>query len=285
MVMTSSLSDDGIEAMRAVMREPGRTLLATDFDGVLSPIVDDPQTATALPAAITALGRAAQCLGQVAVITGRPARQAVELGGLDRARGLDELIVLGQYGVERWDAATGEYQVPPEPRAIADVEAALPTVLAQAGHPQARIEHKGRALAVHTRTLDDADAAFEALRGPVTALADEHGLKVEPGKLVLEIRPSGTDKGDALKALAADARARTVIYAGDDLGDIPAFEAVRELRAAGLNALSIYSLSSEESAVRSLSDLVVDGPEGFARWLARLADSLDSRANAFAHGG
>ncbi|MDN5726054.1 MAG: trehalose-phosphatase, partial [Propionibacteriales bacterium] len=94
MVMTSSLSDAGIEAMRAVMREPGRTLLATDFDGVLSPIVDDPTQAVALPAAVRALGRAGQCLGQVAVITGRPARKAVELGGFTTTPGLEELIVL-----------------------------------------------------------------------------------------------------------------------------------------------------------------------------------------------
>ena len=58
---------------------------------------------------MAALGRLGQYVGTVVVITGRAARTAVELGGFREIAGLSSMIVLGQYGVERWNAADDEY--------------------------------------------------------------------------------------------------------------------------------------------------------------------------------
>jgi trehalose 6-phosphate phosphatase len=82
----------GRAGLAAILRAPGRALIAVDYDGTLAPIVTDPAAAVPHPGAIAALRDVAARAGTVAVITGRPARAAVEIGGLDAVPGL---IVLG----------------------------------------------------------------------------------------------------------------------------------------------------------------------------------------------
>lgn len=266
---------EGRSCLDALLADPASALVAFDFDGTLSPIVDDPAHAHADPDAVAALGRIGALVGTVAVITGRPARTAVGLGGLDQVEGLGSMVVLGQYGVERWDAATGEFAIPEPPHEVADVEAALPGLLAELGLEGVQLEHKQRAIGIHTRQCEDPAATFAALEGPVTRLAEEHGLTVEPGRNVLEVRANGTDKGDALRALVAERGSRAIVFGGDDLGDLPAFRAARELRGEGLTSLLICSASAEEDALVQLSDVVVQGPKGVADWCSGVADLLE----------
>ena len=88
------------------------------------------------------------------------------------------------------------------------------------------------ALAVHTRRAADPGSALAALRGPLGDLAERLGLAAEPGRMVIELRPPGMDKGAALRRLARERAAAAVLFCGDDLGDLPAFAAVRVMRAA-----------------------------------------------------
>jgi trehalose 6-phosphate phosphatase len=266
----------GSQAYQAILDRPRDTLVALDFDGTLAPITDDPEQAYADPSAVAALGRLGALVGRVVVITGRPARTAVRLGRFAGTPGLERLIVLGQYGVERWDASTGEYVVPPEPEAITAVAEELPGVLDGLGLTHVRIEHKGRAIGVHTRELRD-PAAYRRLEGPLAELAARHGLHLEPGKSVLEIRAPGIDKGDALRGIVAETGVRQVIFAGDDLGDLPAFRAVEQLRIEGTDGLLVCSASHEEDALTDISDVVLDGPSGVAAWLTALAEQLEGR--------
>jgi trehalose 6-phosphate phosphatase len=266
----------GAQALQAIVADPGATLIGLDFDGTLAAIVDDPEQAYADPAAVAALGRLGQQVGAVVVITGRPARTAVRLGGFDNVAGLGSMVLLGQYGVERWNAAADEFVLPPEPAAVAAAADELPALLGALGLAEARVEHKGRAVGIHTRTLDDPAAAFAQLEEPVRALAERHGLRVEPGKNVWEIRAPGIDKGDSVRAVVAETGARQVVFAGDDLGDLPAFEAVRALRDEGVPGLLICSASYEEDALVAISDVVLDGPSGVAAWLTALADAIDA---------
>ena len=264
----------GARALQAIIRSPDDTLVGLDFDGTLAPIVDDPEQAYADHAAVAALGRLAVRVRAVVVITGRPVHTAVRLGGFDSVPGLGTLVVLGQYGVERWSADGNHYVLPPEPAEIIAVADALPGVLAELGLGEARIEHKGRAIGVHTRALPDPDSAFARLAEPIRALAESHGLRVEPGRQVWEIRALGVDKGAALRSFVSEVGARQVIFAGDDLGDLPAFDAVRGLREEGIEGLLVCSASYEEDALVKISDVVVDGPAGVADWLTALADAL-----------
>ncbi|GAA1850774.1 trehalose-phosphatase [Microlunatus capsulatus] len=270
MDLVEPLTEAGAAALQAVTTAPRGTLVALDFDGTLAPIIDDPDRAAAHPAAVDALEELATLVGTVAVVTGRPARTAVRLGGFAGRPGLGSMVVLGQYGVERWDAATGEFDLPPEPAAVTAAGEELPGLLEDLGLGAARIEHKGRALGVHTRELDQPQQAYRTLLEPVRALAARHGLTVEPGRNVLEIRAPGTDKGDAVRRLVAETGATAVVFGGDDLGDLPAFEAVAALRAEGLPGLLLASASHEEDALSRLADVVVDGPAGVAAWLRDL---------------
>jgi trehalose 6-phosphate phosphatase len=278
MSLPEPLSADGAQALQAIINSPAETLIATDFDGTLAPIVDDPDMAYANPDAVAALGRLGERVGAVVVITGRPARTVVRLGRFREAAGLDSMIVLGQYGVERWNAAADQYVIPPDPPEINKVEAQLPRLLDSLGLADARIEDKGRAIAVHTRSLPDPPAAFITLAEPLGELAARHGLLVEQGKNVWEIRAPGTDKGTALRFIVAETGARLVVFAGDDLGDLAAFRAVRDLASAGVRGLLVCSASNEEEALTELSDVIVDGPAGLAAWLNELAEQLEGRA-------
>lgn len=266
-----SVTADGQLGLDAALNDPARALIASDFDGTLSAIVPDPADARAYPGVPEALRRLAGHIGTVAIITGRPAADAVALGGLSAVPGL---IVLGHYGAERWEA--GAVTAAPAPEGVAVARVALPAVLAAAGAPEGtRVEDKGTALAVHTRQTADPQGALEGLRAPVAKLADETGLMMEPGRFVLEIRPRGSDKGQALRALARERGARAVLFCGDDLGDLAAFAAVRDLRADGVPGCGIASRSPESPQVAEAADVVVEGPPGVVNLLSGIAGYYD----------
>ncbi|MEU2586070.1 trehalose-phosphatase [Streptomyces avermitilis] len=265
----------GREGLDAILARPDRAVLAFDFDGTLAPIVPDPDQARVHPDAVPALAALAPKVASVAVITGRPAGVAVRYGGFAGVPGLEHLVVLGHYGAERWDAVSGTVNAPAPHPGVAAVRAELPGFLDQIGAWQGTwIEEKGRAVAVHTRRAVDPQAAFEALREPLTDLATRHGLIVEPGRMVLELRPPGMDKGVALLEYVREIGAEAVMYAGDDLGDLPAFAAVDKLRSDGVPGLLVCSGSSEVTELAERADLVVDGPPGVVNLLHALAARL-----------
>ncbi|MEV5353466.1 trehalose-phosphatase [Streptomyces sp. NPDC052693] len=269
--LPSPVTKAGLEGLEALLARPGKALIGLDFDGTLAPIVADPELARAHEEAVPALAALAPKVAAVAVITGRPAAVAVRNGAFAGVPGLEHLVVLGHYGAERWDARSGEVGTPAPHPGVAAVRAELPGLLDGTG---TFVEDKGRAVAVHTRRAPDPQATFDALRAPLTALADRHGLIVEPGRLVLELRPPGMDKGVALRALAREIGAESVLFAGDDLGDLPAYAAVDALRAEGTPGLLVCSGSDEVTALRERADLVVDGPEGVVRLLRELAGRI-----------
>ncbi|TSD68239.1 trehalose-phosphatase [Aeromicrobium piscarium] len=263
----------GLDLPAAVTDEPGSVLLGLDFDGTLAPIVDDPTRADIHPESLTALRRLGRLLGQVAIITGRPLDQVRRLGRFEDGSGLEHLVICGQYGAERWDASTNEITRPPRPESIVELERRLPGWLAAHAAQAVRIEDKGLALALHTRGV--APGLLDDLAPDLAELASELGLMVEPGRQVIELRTPGTDKGEALAALAAGGSFASVVYIGDDLGDLPAFDAVDTLRAEGLFGLLAVSASTEQQALVPRADLVLDGPDGVAEWLTALADAID----------
>ncbi|GAA0413695.1 trehalose-phosphatase [Streptomyces luteireticuli] len=274
----------GREGLAALLARPGRAVVALDFDGTLAGIVPDPERARAHPGAVPALSRLAPHLASVAVITGRPAGVAVRYGGFAGVAGLEHLVVLGHYGAERWDAVSGTVHSPAPHPGIAAVLAELPGVLDKSGawpttwvetSSSSPIENKGgQAVAVHTRRAPDPQAAFRALQEPLRDLAARHGLIVEPGRLVLELRPPGMDKGVALAEYVRETGAECVLYAGDDLGDLAAFGAVEALRGEGVRGVLVCSGSSEVAELAARADVVVDGPGGVVGLLGALADSV-----------
>lgn len=243
----------------------GELLVALDFDGVLAPIVPRPGDARALPGTADVLAAVASRGARVAVVTGRPAADAVRFGDL---AGVPGLVVLGHYGLQRWES--GRLATPtPHPGVAAARQQAVELARQR---PGVVVEDKDHSVALHTRRAPDPAASLAELRGPVGALAAETGLQVTPGRFVLELRPIGVDKGGALRALVAETGVSAVLYAGDDLGDLPAVAAVRELAATGVTGLVVCSDAEEAAAeLREAADIVVPGPAGVQALLRELA--------------
>jgi trehalose 6-phosphate phosphatase len=248
-----------------VRRDLARALVALDFDGTLAPIVPDPADSRPVPGTAAALSALAAAGAQVAVVTGRDARTVLALSGLDAVPGL---IVEGVYGAETWHA--GELTAPPTPDSIEQLRSRLPAVVAGGGDERVWIEDKRLSLVVHGRLAADPEAALEPLRAPVAALATELGFEVHDGRGVIELRLPGYDKAGALRRLVELRDPAAVLFAGDDVGDLPAFGLVRELRTAGRAAFGVGVRSPEVPELAQAADVLVDGPAGVLRLLQAL---------------
>jgi trehalose 6-phosphate phosphatase len=275
-------SDDAEQRYAALVAVAGSAVVGLDFDGTLAPIVDDPDSAHIHPDAPEVLLDLASVVRAVAVVTGRPARKVLALGGLDEVGGRigeagRELFVFGQYGFERWSSASRRVVSPRPPQGLSGFLRELPEVLRDADASDAFVEDKGLAIAVHTRRLDDPNGAFERLEPRLRELAERHGMAVEPGRNVIEARSPGMDKGTVVRGLVEDLGAGGVLFAGDDLGDLEAFAAVEDLRDQGLPTLLVCSASDEESALLARSDVVVKGPDGVLELLRTLVADATSR--------
>ena len=255
-----------LTAIEALAADPAASGLVLDFDGVLSPIVEDP-TASAMPDRVAAvLTRLARPLGLLAVMSGRPAEFLA-----DRVR-VAGVPLIGSYGLEQiWDGKRridpdAEQWLGPVREAARDLRDRLAT------SPGIRVEEKPVSVAVHWRQAPDRAAAADQVRQVTARIATETGLRLEPGKLVEELRPPlDVDKGSAILALLATRKMATIAYAGDDLGDVPALRAVRE---AGGYALVVDHGSETDPRLLDLADQTYAGTEGFAAWLAELAEVI-----------
>lgn len=249
-------------ALEHIAAAPTTAALACDYDGTLAPIVDDPDAAAPLPGAVDALRALVDAGVAVAIISGRP------ISFLRKHVPIARCALIGQYGLE----SLHDDVVVVDPRAEAFVDAVhRATADAAAAWPALRVESKGDlAFTVHWRTAPD--------RAPSTAelgeLAERHGLVLQPGRQACELRtPVPMDKGVALNRWLVASRRGAAAFAGDDLGDLEAFEALEQwcTRGAGRSGVRI-AVRSDEAPPELLAraDIVVDGPEGVAALLSGL---------------
>lgn len=237
----------------------------TDFDGTLAAIVPEPADARPLADAPAVLAALTARFRTVAVVSGRPAAFLLDHLGAAGPR----LQLVGLYGLERVRRATVEVAEAARPW-LAPVAEAAEAARHQAP-PGVGVEPKGVALALHWRTAADPDAAArwaEAFAADVEAAT---GLHPQPGRRSLELRPPlPMDKGAVVEELAGGHRA--ACFLGDDAGDLPAFDALGRLAAAG-TAVARVAVADVESPARLVADadLVVTGPEEALALLRRLA--------------
>lgn len=254
------------ELVSAVHADRPHALIALDFDGTLAPIVPNPTDSRAVPGTLEALTAIAAAGSQVAIVTGRDAQTVLDLSGLQPVPGL---IVEGLYGAESW--REGQLSSPPTPPAIDALRAQLPAIVAAGVDDRVWIEDKRLSLVVHGRLADEPEAVLDPLRAPVAALAAELGFEVHAGRGVIELRLPGFDKAGALRRLIYSVSPRTVLFAGDDVGDLPAFGVVRELRAAGTAAWAVGVRSADGPDLADAVDVLIDGPTAVLALLQRIA--------------
>lgn len=248
---------------------PKRCALFCDIDGTIAPVVSRAEDAMVPLAVSRTLGRLSARLGMVACVSGRGAADAKRLVGVGG------VVYAGAHGAELLNPATGEVERAPELEAWRKpihefVEELDVQALRRDG---VRLEDKDFIQALHWRGTEDDEIAEQLVHG-VEEKATERGFEIHRGRKVLEIRPPVTfNKGLVVSRLIRQSSALHAAYIGDDLTDIDAFDALRQLHATGdLEGVLCVGVASEEQPQRLVdgADLMVDGPAG----VAELLDSI-----------
>jgi trehalose 6-phosphate phosphatase len=161
--------------------------------------------------------------GAVALVSGRA------IADLDALFAPLTLPSAGLHGFERRGAAGGYRRRPLPSRAA--LEAARNAMVDLADrHAGLMVEDKRFALALHYREAPHLeDAVVKAMENVASRLTGE--LELQHGKMVVELRPVGATKAEAVAAFLSEApfAGREAVFIGDDLTDEPAFELVNRL--------------------------------------------------------
>jgi trehalose 6-phosphate phosphatase len=195
--------------------------LFLDVDGTLVEIAETPEGVTPdrrLPDILSTVSRRLD--GAVALISGRP------IETLDRFFDPLRLTAAGLHGLERRDAAGRCHRSPPAPAIRQAAEAAAEFARA---NPGVLVEDKGATVALHFRQAPERGGAATAFAEKLVASLD--GTKMQTGKMVVEIRPSGADKGSVIATFMTEApfQGRIPVFIGDDVTDEDGFAAVNRL--------------------------------------------------------
>lgn len=226
-------------------------LIATDFDGVLAPLVPNPADSRALPEAYAALvDLAALPRTHVAIISGR------SLGQLDTLLSPPAAWhLVGSHGAERQGADSSALAAARDSaRSLADE---LRTLVAD--RPGVTLETKPFSVAVHVRNAPR-DVAAEVLSLVRSGPGAAPGIHVTDGKEVIELVTVEVSKGAALIDLRAALSADTVVYGGDDVTDERAFAVLSP------GDFGVKVGPGETLANRRLAD-----PAAYAAFLVQLA--------------
>ncbi|MCW5875119.1 MAG: trehalose-phosphatase [Anaerolineales bacterium] len=215
--------------------------LFSDLDGTLAPIAPTPEEAAITPGNRQRLADLAELLPVVGLISGRRA------ASLQAKVDLPGLVYIGNHGLEQWlgGQVVGLPQAAAYRAALqqahAEIEAILP--------PGAIAEDKGLTLSIHYRHVQD-PREFVLTRGVhIQNIAQQHGLTLFTGKMVLEVRPPvQVDKGTAFYELVREHKLSAALFLGDDISDLSALETARTLRAEGVEAYGVGVRSEDAPA-------------------------------------
>ena len=187
--------------------------LFLDVDGTLLGIAEHPGAVSVDRPLISLLDRLqAAAAGAVALISGR------SVADIDRLFAPLELPAAGQHGLERRDAQGRMHRQPLPVTAMENARAQLARLArTRAG---VWVEDKGASLALHYRAAPQLGAELAVLVGDIVAgLGGE--FELQPGKMVLEVKPGGRDKGTAIAEFMQERPflGRTPVFIGDDHTD------------------------------------------------------------------
>ncbi|WP_222558085.1 trehalose-phosphatase [Caenibius sp. WL] len=196
-----------------------------DFDGTLVEIAERPDAVRVNDRLATLMqGLWERLEGRMAVISGRSA------GEVRALLGINAMTVVGSHGLEFcW--GDGRIEAVERPAALECALAAMRELAAAI--PGVLVEDKPLGAALHFRQAPSAEQACMDLAG---RLAPELGLKLQSGKMMVELRADGGDKGSAIRRLMQEpvfAAARPLFF-GDDVTDEPGFAAAQEMAGSGV---------------------------------------------------
>jgi len=190
-------------------------LVATDYDGTISPIVDDPERAAPQREAIVALKMlAAMPQTHVAVISGRALSDLARLTG-----SLDDVHLVGSHGSE-FDVDFGTSLSPEAGALRVRIEDELLSIAEM--HEGLTIETKPASVALHYRLAPE-DVAARAVQSALDGPGTHDGVYLKRGKMVLELTVVAMSKADALERIRHRIGASAVVFFGDDQTDEEGF--------------------------------------------------------------
>ena len=214
---------DNLESLKKIIRRKPFGLI-TDMDGTISPIPRDFLETPIPPPTLPQLTELASRLDLLAVISGRKAgalREIINIPGVE---------YIGHYGMEWW--ANGQAVLHP------DVTASLSDMRALAAELEflhsidgVIIQDKGASISVHYNTVQQPSTAKQQILDFLEKSPHIKNLRLMDEKTNIGIVPKlDIDKGTAVTGLIQQYHLRSALYLGDDIGDLPAFRAIRVAR-------------------------------------------------------
>jgi trehalose 6-phosphate phosphatase len=229
--------------------------LLLDIDGTILDIAPSPPQVSVPTGLRRTLSRLADLTGgAVALVSGRT------INDIDLIFSPLRLAAIGVHGAEMRTAGSAEVQA-----RVAPLSKALKRQLATVAELGSGLlyEDKGYSLALHYRLAPEKGPAVLAAISKICGSVAEEAVEILPGKLVVDVKPAGINKGDAVCALMQHApfAGRHPIFIGDDTTDVPVFGVIPKF---GGQAYSVGGIVAD-----------VDGhfatPEAVRAWLSQIA--------------
>lgn len=261
-------------AIEPFAADPMTSAVLLDIDGTLAPIVEHPENATVPEATRQLLIPMSRQYGLLACVSGRRASDARAMVAVG------SMYYLGSHGAEVLNAGATEAVLDPRlaewSQRVEQFSRDLDTVNLQ--HRRVRVEDKGSMLALHWRGAADEESA-RAVVDTIAEQARAAGFETHWGRKVMEIWPPvPVNKGTGITTLLDGRGVTRALFAGDDITDLDAFHALKDLVAAGkLESAVCVGVASDEGPAEIVSeaDVVVDGPDGIREMLVGLRLDAD----------
>jgi trehalose 6-phosphate phosphatase len=197
--------------------------LISDFDGTLSPFAALPQDAAIDPNIAPLLDQLVERCAVVALLSGRGVRD------LRDRFAHPHIVYYGNHGMELW--RDDQVQVVAAARGwVTPLAHLLAEVTPKIAFDGVLIENKGVTASVHYRMTATPREARHVLRARLSPLCEKYGFRLSEGQYIWEIKPPiKVDKGTALRAIVEDYALESVLFAGDDVTDYAAMDALRQI--------------------------------------------------------
>ncbi len=208
-----TLSPALLDALRRVAATE-RLLVAMDFDGTMSPIVDHADAARPVPRAASAFAELASLpRTTTALISGRALASLRAVASPPK-----DTLLIGSHGAEAWlgPGSPGLELDAEQRQRLHEVRTVLEEIVSEA--PGTVLEEKPAGVVLHTRMADD-DVAEDAVAAARAVLQDRPGVYLKTGKRVLETSVVHASKGEGVTFLRQATGATAIVFAGDDVTD------------------------------------------------------------------
>ncbi len=268
--VTASSHDVINDLARDLRHDAMRAALLFDIDGVLAPIVARADNARVPDEVIALLGELRDRYLVVGIVSGRG------LADVDRMVPVPGLTRGGNHGLEvarPGGAPEIVAEAVPHAAAMRAFVTAYPdAVLRPRG---VWMEDKGVSVSLHFREAPDPTAAEAFLASEVSAAALAAGLRLRPGRMILEVLPDvDVDKGTVVREIIRTSGAQVAMYVGDDQTDMHAWRALHDLQGAGALDRALCVVADQPGVdpnVRGGADIAIGGTDGVLALLRALA--------------